>query len=251
MGDRHPFGGVWAWFRLFWASTALMIAPCLFPFSEAAGQIEIQSDNRMAMTVGHHEVTAAEFAWFMDQERPGVIRYFTTAYDLQLGTNFWRRDLQGNTPRALLKTNTVALVAKEKTEQALFLELGLVTNIRYSAFLKGLEQTNDEREQKVRRGDVVYGPVRYSAFQYYSHWKATLRMEAKEKLAESRFNLTDESLRAFWQKEQTRFKSAPYERVRAAVKRSCIEQQYETLVSNRMSRAEIKLNEPVLDSLLP
>jgi hypothetical protein len=127
---------------------------------------------------------------------------------LEYGSNFWTRALDGSTPRAALKQDTVARVVKEKVEQALFQELGLVKDIRYSAFLDDLEQLNRRREQDVRDGRVVYGPVRYSPLQYYGHWKASMQLQAKELLAARRLDVTQGKLKAFYDQNRELFKTA-------------------------------------------
>jgi hypothetical protein len=173
-----------------------------------AADTAVPGTERAALVVNHHEVSREEFRWFMEQERPRVIQHFGTKYQLEYGSNFWTRALDGSTPRAALKQDTVARVVKEKVEQALFQELGLVKDIRYSAFLDDLEQFNRRREQDVRDGRVVYGPVRYSPLQYYGHWKASMQLQAKELLAARRLDVTQGKLKAFYDQNRELFKTA-------------------------------------------
>jgi hypothetical protein len=109
----------------------------------------------------------------------------------------------------MLQSNTVARVIREKAEQILFLELGLVQDIRYAAFLAQLERLNQDRERAASLGRTVYGPVRYTQLQFYEHWKATLRAQAREKLAEKRWPPNEESLRKFYNENRARFRRLP------------------------------------------
>jgi PPIC-type PPIASE domain len=117
--------------------------------------------------------------------------------------------VEGTTPRAMLQSNAVARVVREKVEQILFLELGLVQDIRYTTFLDQLEKLNLEREQAARLGRTVYGPVRFTQLQFYQHWKAGLRAEAMEELAEKRWHPRDEDLREFYEENQALFRALP------------------------------------------
>ena len=162
----------------------------------------------VALVVDREVVTLDEFNWFMDQERVGVFEYFKTKCNFDYDKDFWTRACEGTTPRALLQKKTVDRVAREKVEQILFRELGLIQEVRYSAFLENLEKLNRDREQAVKDGRVIYGPVRYTQLQYYGHWKATLQIQAKGKLAQDRLPVGEQEVRAYCDQNKDRFKAA-------------------------------------------
>ena len=168
-----------------------------------------QGSVQTALTVNGYEVSREEFRWFMEQERGEVFRYFKSRHNLEDGKDFWTQELGGTTPKAMLQSNTVARVIREKVEQILFLELGLVQDIRYAAFLAQLEKLNQERELAARQGRAVYGPVRYTQLQFCQHWKATLRAQAREKLAEQRWPPREEELRKFYNETRDQYRVLP------------------------------------------
>ncbi len=188
----------------------LAILCCLTAWAIArGGHTDAQGAESVALVINQHEVSREEFRWFMEQERGGVFRHFKTQHNLEDGKDFWDHKAGGTTPKAMLQSNTVARVTREKAEQILFLELGLVQDIRYAAFLAQLEKLNQEREQAARRGRTVYGPVRYTQLQFYEHWKATLRAQAREMLAEKRWPPTEEELRRFYDGNRVLFRTLP------------------------------------------
>jgi hypothetical protein len=162
----------------------------------------------VALMVDRNVVTIDEFKWFMDQERAGVFEYFGTKCNIEPDRDFWTRTCEGTTPRLLLQKRTVDRVAREKAEQILFLQLGLIQDIRYSAFLENLAKLNRDREQAVKDGRVIYGPVRYTQLQYYGHWKASLQIQAKGKLARDRLLVSEQEARAYYDQNKDRFKTA-------------------------------------------
>ena len=91
----------------------------------------------------------------------------------------------------------------------LFQDLGLVPDISHAAFLRQLELTNQERGQAVKQGKVVYGPVRYTRLQFYGHWKATLRIQATEKLAQTQWHPAEGNLQKFYDDNRDLFRVPP------------------------------------------
>ena len=162
-----------------------------------------------ALVVNGHEVSGEEFRWFMEQERGGVFRYFKTKHHLEDGQGFWGHEIEGTTPKAVLQSNSVVRISREKVEQILFQELGLVKDISYTAFLAQLDKLNEERGEAARQGRAVYGPVRYTQLQFYEHWKARLRVQAKEKLADKQWAPSAQELRRFYDEHQALFQAQP------------------------------------------
>ncbi len=138
---------------VFLIGAALVLACSVALTSGATQQQEV------LMRVNGDEVGVEEFRWFAGEERAGVIRYFQQKHQAGLEKGFWTRKYGGEIPREVLETNTVRRVIREKTEQGLFRELGLLEDTRFSSFLAALEKTNAEREQAVKSGRVVFGPV--------------------------------------------------------------------------------------------
>lgn len=162
-----------------------------------------------ALVVNQHEVRREEFQWFMEQERAGVVAYFKANFNLEDGQSFWNHQAGGTTPKATLQKRTVERLVREKVEQILFQEVGLVRDISYAAFLQQLQTLNREREEAAKKGEAVYGPIRYTQLQFYGHWKATLRAQATEKLAQKQLLPTEESRRRFYDDNRSLFRAPP------------------------------------------
>jgi hypothetical protein len=161
-----------------------------------------------AMVVNRNGITPEEFDWFMNQERVNTLEYFRTKCNFDYDKDFWTRDCEGTKPRVLLQKRTVNRIVREKVEQILFRELGLIDDVRYSAFLENLESLNRDREQAVKDGRVIYGPVRYTQLQYYGHWKASLQIQAKSKLTQERLSVAEQEVRAYYDQNKGLFKAA-------------------------------------------
>ncbi len=191
-----------------WGSR-LLLGLCVWAASfcfSALGE-EISRDDAAALVINNQPVSREEFRWFMEQERAAVVAYFKAQHNLDYGRGYWNHEVAGTTPKAALQQKTVDRLVHEKAEQLLFQELGLVQDIRYATFLEQLEKTNKNREQAAKEGKVVYGPIRYTQLQFYGHWKATLRAQATEQLAQKRWPATEESWRKFYDDNRSLFRA--------------------------------------------
>jgi hypothetical protein len=188
----------------------VLIRKIMFPVALLAWALPVNAataDADVVMTVNQQIVSQPEFAWFMEQERAGIFEYFKATCNLEDGKDFWTHECAGTTPRAMLQRRTVDRVTREKVEQILFQELGLIQDLRYSSFLENLEKLNRQREEAKKNGQVLYGPVRYTQRQFYGHWKASLQIEAKAKLALGKLAATDQAVRAFYDQSKERFRA--------------------------------------------
>ncbi len=180
-------------------------------------------DTNIVLTINKYPVGREEFNWFMQQERAGVFQYVKSKYGLDYGKDFWDKPCDGTTPKALLQKQTIEKIVSEKVQQLLFKELGLIQDVNYTAFCENLEKLNKEREEAVRQGRVIYGPVRYTQLQYYGHWMATMQIQAKEILAKRQFDANEQA--------------------------KDIDRQYDRFVEELIKKAAIKVNQKVLEKI--
>lgn len=178
-------------------------------FAGIAPERSLAQDTNVALTVNQQIVTVDEFRFFQQQERAGVLQFARNECGLEDSRELWSRVCRGLTLRARLQQATVIQVVREKVEQQLFKELGLVADISHAAFLRELERINQERTAAQAQGRVIYGPVNFTPWQYFLHCKASRQNEARQLLARERLAVTEAELRAAYQTNATRYTSAP------------------------------------------
>ena len=193
--------------REFILSVLLIVGVTAFANRLTGADVAGGSDNPAVFTVDGHSVHVDEFTWFMHRERAAVFRKVSADFSLNAETNFWEQDCNGVTPREILLKKTVESVVREKAEQLLFKELGLVDDIQHSVFLERLEKLNAQRQKAVEAGKVIYGPVQYSARQYYSHWMATMKIKAKDQFRKKQPALEETQLRNYYDQRKDRYRS--------------------------------------------
>lgn len=161
-----------------------------------------------ALLVNTQAVSAAEFQWYLEQEWPAAVRSINKRR-LEGDTGAWEHVPGGTLPTSILLSNVVLRCLREKVEQGVFQELGLLPDASYEAFLAELDKSNQERAEAAARGRVVYGPVRYSRLQFYEHRKAILRIRARAALAEKLWHPTAEELYGFYATNRPLFRALP------------------------------------------
>lgn len=169
----------------------------------------VASDSDAVLVVGDYSVGREEVIWYMQQQRTAAFKYASQKCGLGDCNDFWSRSCEGSTMRQILEKMTIDSVVRQKSEQQLFHELGLLPDVSYSAFLAGLAETNRRRAETVRTGGVIYGPVTYGDVQYYGHRMAGLRLQAMELLAKGQLSATDIQLKTFYEaNKDTLFRKA-------------------------------------------
>ena len=215
------------------------------------------------MTVGGYAVEDAKFRWCMDRQRAQVFRQFSAQGGLTYGETFWQTPCGETTPAQSLLDKTVAVLKRDKCEQLLFKELGLLDDVSWTAFLKRLEQGNAQRQETVRKGGIVYGPVSFTSQQFYDHTMARLRIQAQDRLALKEFDLSDKALRAWYDANQKRFaksaavtankKASPapaFDKIREQVRSHYLDAMYETYLQSRIDAAKVTRNDAAAMKIL-
>lgn len=185
-----------------------LVATCRCVLILASAAAAGQTPAETAIVVNGLRVPREEVAWFLGQERAGVIQFCKQKHALDFGAGFWDRKCGGTTPRALLQARTRERIVQEKVGQMLFKELGLIQDASYAAFLDELENTNRERASAKAQGRIIYGPVSYTQLQYFGHSKATRQLQAKEILGRDRLVASETELRAAYEQNRKVYTSA-------------------------------------------
>lgn len=78
---------------------------------------------------------------------------------------------------------TIQMALEDKLLQMWALEIGIVKDISFKTFLKNYTTAMEERKVKSEKGEVLYGPVSYSVWEYYRYIQNEYESKIKETLA--------------------------------------------------------------------
>ncbi|MEK5397147.1 peptidyl-prolyl cis-trans isomerase [Paenibacillus nitricinens] len=141
------------------------------------GAMNVQAPQQVEeplLTLNGQEVTAAEFNWHLQMNRALTADYFKQTYDADYSEKFWSTDYTGEKPiHRWIKESQTQLLTK-RMELQLAQEAGVVSDISFEGFLKGMGRENQRRSQAVANKEVVYGPLHLEAQAYYSYYMSDL-----------------------------------------------------------------------------
>ncbi|MNC02632.1 hypothetical protein D3C75_500080 [compost metagenome] len=140
-----------------------------------------------------------ELQLLVNANRAKVYSYFQTQYGVQDKPGFWETVTAGGRPLDYLLELTGKRLAEVKLQQVWAREEGLTEDISYGAFLNRWAEENALREQKLKRGQIIYGPKQYGAPEYYEYVLSNWVIQLKTRLAETVYKPDEQQLLAYYE----------------------------------------------------
>lgn len=146
--------------------------------------------------VGGEPVTAAEFTARMAEHRVPVTSYFHERHRADANApGFWAARFGGETPRAVLRQRTLDAIVRIKVQQLMARDAGLISDLSYDAFLRGLDEENRARRERIDRRQPVFGPRQHTEKSYFSHVFDRMVLDLRQALPDGYPELVDERVR--------------------------------------------------------
>lgn len=150
------------------------------------------------MMIGENPVTFTEVEYFSTALRGQIINTIQGEYKTQFDQDFWSTEIDGVTHEERFSNLLIEELKVMKATEELLRSEDLLIFDDFDHFLEILESENVRREQAVENGEVIYGPVEYSARDFYDYVIANTAIEYKSKVIENgSVIVTDEMLSDF------------------------------------------------------
>ncbi|NQX67145.1 peptidyl-prolyl cis-trans isomerase [Paenibacillus alba] len=157
-------------------------------------------DDQTVATVNGEPIRASEFMLIMNNNYVAkTYNYFSNKYGVKDYKDFWNTVYGNEKPIDYAKSLALKEWIRIKSEQILMKQYGVVSDMTYASFLNELEKENNRRKTAVANNQVIYGPVEYSEYQYFSHEFTNQVIELKKNLAKEKFKLTENELKAAYE----------------------------------------------------
>ncbi|MBP1962989.1 hypothetical protein [Paenibacillus aceris] len=175
------------------ASSRFIIVSCALvvlavAISASVLYFESRSNEKVIFTIDGQAITYDEFHLVLQNKKALTTSYFKEKYNVDYNKNFWSGVYQGENPSEYAKRLAVNELLEIKAEQMLMKENDVIQETTYRAFLKNLQDENEQRQMKYKNNQPVYGPIQYSAFEYYSYFRSNNYQKLIEKLAKDAQN---------------------------------------------------------------
>lgn len=93
--------------------------------------------------------------------------------------------------RRLLFQKNAAFTARTRAEQSMAQEYDLASEFTYEALLDRMEEENRLRQEKLERGEPVYGLQSFTPRQYYSYYMSEVRKRLLETIPDAALEVTE------------------------------------------------------------
>jgi PPIC-type PPIASE domain len=177
--------------KLTWSRLIVMICITAVIIGSIYMLVKPDSDDlneQIVLTIDDYEVTYSEFIPFLQNRKALTANYFKEKYNVEYNKDFWTSDYHGENPLEQAKQNAVDDLLKIKIEQMVMKENGVIQDISYESFLNSLDNENDQRKEKLKNNQPIYGPTQYGAFEFYSYSQSINYQKLIHKMAEDARN---------------------------------------------------------------
>lgn len=194
--------------------------------------------------VNNHAITKSELKHWMLLEKANVFNYFHRKHGVNDNENFWTQKLGDEIPIKKLKETALKQAKRCKVQQIIALKKGIIETTNFDKIIGELEIVNTERNQKVERGEPVYGPVQFTSRTYFSHIFDKMQIELKNELAKKELKPTQHYLQNMTQKypeankDITGFLSMQY-----------VDNNYDNYFDSLTNTFELKINKSVFKTV--
>lgn len=193
--------------------------------------------SKVVAWVNQHPISRSEFEHWMLLERAEVHNYFYKTYNEADSEDFWEKEIDGESPLEMLKERAFEKAVRCKVQQIIALEKGLVKHIDFDQMMEEMKAENLERNNKIERGEVVYGAKSYTRRSYFAHEFDLLTIHLKSELAKDELKASENALQALEKNEDF-----PLEENLGFYQLQYVEQHFDPFIDSLTAAAEIHLN---------
>jgi hypothetical protein len=189
-------------------------------------------------------ITKSELKHWMLLEKANVYSYFYRKYKVEDSEHFWTQELGDEIPLEKLKALALEKAKRCKVQQILALEKGITKTANFDEIAEEMKAVNEERRQKLEKGEPIYGPVQFTSRTYFSHVFDKMVIELKNELVKHELKPGEEELLIMQKNaglasgEKAGFLSIQY-----------VDQHYEAYIDKLTSATHLKVNTDVYDNI--
>lgn len=149
----------------------LLIGYCLAITACYAGSSRYPalSDTAAVAVINHYRVSEKEMLWQMDRQRAACHSYFNRRYGNYLGGDFWVHDFHGETPWKWSREKALSTLTEDENKRQVMACFGILQGFSFSGFQALYQKENEQRQQKRRGGELVYGNAVFSEEAFYTY----------------------------------------------------------------------------------
>lgn len=156
------------------------------------------------VTINNISLPVKQFKSELQRNVPDLYTYFRTEHNIVADDeeNFWKDSFGGENPAEIDRQK----VLQQWTENIIILELakekGMIKDITFKGLVKQWKNENILRKQKMKNGEIVYGPYEYSWEGFIDTLISTFQSNLVTMFSENEFKLSNVELKKIYEAEK-------------------------------------------------
>lgn len=212
-------------------------AACLAAAGIALGMAGHSQEDQFGLTVGGHAISREEYMDCMKAVEYDTCAQIQQAYGVAYTEEFWTTQYEEGPGYKILMNNTLERLKYIHAVYDVAVENGDIEDGSYEGLVKRWQAENQERSEKLARGEVVYGLKEYP-FDVYQEYEISGFKEIYTNDADREgMDLTEEEILEHYNTRDWIFgdseENADLETARVAVIRELREKKYDDMIAQR------------------
>lgn len=158
--------------------------------------------NQFSLTINESKIDKEEFLDAAAQKKYEVISYFSGKTGGNIDSGFWKSEIDGEIPYEKLALEAVEQLKYVHAVYGLAKEKGYIDDDSYQGLLERWEAENQSRQEKIAKGEAVYGLSEYTLELYREYEMDTLQKLYCEDLENEGMEITDADREQYYEEHK-------------------------------------------------
>lgn len=156
----------------------------------------------LSLAINGTDVEQEEYLRVMNNEIYGVTQQFTSEFGAKIDQEFWEKDFNGKVPSRVLADSTIEKLKSLRAVYELAKEKGYVDSAGYRDLLTRFEKENKSRQEKVEKGEAVYGLSEFTLDLFIEYEMDAIQKAYCGDLNNEGMQLTDAEIEAYYEEKK-------------------------------------------------
>lgn len=223
-----------------------MVAALIIIVSVVFWAILTNKREELELKIDGEEVSAEEYIQTMKDKEYKITVYFKEQYDAKTGGDFWEVSFGDETPYKKLADDTLEELKYRHAIFAVAEAKGYLEDASYPALKQQMEEENQKRQEKIDRGEPVYGLSEYTLDLYLEYEMSSLKEQYCNDENNEDMKVTEDELEQLYNSREWLIgedgKKAELEEIRSVLEKNIREERYEKMIEERAKDSLVDTN---------
>lgn len=203
------------------------------------------------MTVGNLKIAKEEVEMITNDMKSKTQNNLMNTYNINSKDFKWSKRYGDKKAIDYLLDDVVNEIKYVKTIQYIAKDLKIIDDFDYDLFLDMLNEENEQRENKVKNNEVVYGLESYTEQQYYDYYNNNLYLDIQAKLIDNKtVKVTEKDIQETYKENKDYFNNESFDLVKEYVENLCYEKEVEEYVKGKEAMLDFQNDKEILKKIV-